>query len=147
MTKIRVLLVIGLAGALTAACMQTSTPSDGAGSTTPPTGNQGVGTGTKESDWAAILKLEEQAKAIAKTTGCASSSECRSAPVGSRSCGGPRYYIPWCAKSTDSAALYAKLNEVARAEQAYNKKYDLMSTCEYRLAPKVEVVAGACTAR
>ena len=147
MTKIRVLFALSSAAFLLTACMQAATPSDGTGSTTPPSGSQGVGAGTQESDWAAILKLEEQAKAIAKTTGCASSSECRSAPVGNRACGGPRYYIPWCAKSTDSAALYSKLGEVAKAEDAYNKKYNLMSTCEYRLALKVEVVAGACTAR
>jgi hypothetical protein len=147
MTKIRVQFVLGAAAFLSVSCMQTATPSDGSGSTNPPAGNEGAAPGSQESDWAAILKLEDQAKGIAKTTGCSSSSECRSAPVGSKGCGGPRYYIPWCAKSTDSAALYAKLDEVVKAEQSYNKKYNVISTCEYRLAPKVEVVAGACTAR
>ena len=147
MTKIRVLLVLSAAAFAAAACMQTSTPSGDSGNTSPPAGNQGATGGSKESDWAAILKLEDQAKGIAKTTGCSSSSECRSAPVGSKACGGPRYYIPWCAKSTDSAALYSKLDEIASAEKAYNKKYEVMSTCEFQVAPKVEVVAGACTSR
>jgi hypothetical protein len=146
MPKIRALFVLAVTF-LATACMQTSTPSDSSGNAAPPAGNQGTSGGTKESDWAAILKLEEQAKGIAKTTGCTSSNECRSAPVGSKGCGGPRYYIPWCSKSTDSAALYAKLDEVVKAERAYNKRYNVISTCEYRLAPKVEVVAGACTAQ
>jgi len=120
-------------------------PGDGAGSTG--TGHDASVVGTQQTDWAAIEKLEKDAKTIAKTTGCASSGECRSAPVGSKGCGGPRYYIPWCAKSTDSAALYAKLDEVVTAERAYNKKYQIISTCEFQVAPKVEVVAGACTAR
>src|ERR1051326_8488877 len=74
--------------------------------------------GAQRDDWSAILKLEEEAKAIAKVSGCAS-SECKAAAVGSRACGGPRYYLPYCAKTTDSAALYRKLDEVAKAEQAY----------------------------
>ena len=111
-------------------------PGDGSGSAG--TGKDAGVAGTQQGDWAAIEKLENDAKAIAKTTGCATSGECRSAPVGSKGCGGPRYYIPWCARSTDSAALYAKLDQVVTAERAYNKKYQIISTCEYRLAPTVQ---------
>ncbi|MDO8500955.1 MAG: hypothetical protein Q7S20_03840 [Gemmatimonadaceae bacterium] len=100
-----------------------------------------------ETEWNAIEQLETQAKAIARVDGCASSGDCRSAPVGSRACGGPRYYIPWCAKTTDSAALYRKLAEVARAEQEYNRKHNTVSTCEFRTAPLVESVGGSCVAR
>lgn len=111
-----------------------------------PDPNTGL-TGSRQTDWAAIEKLEEAAKAIAKTEGCSSSSDCKAAPVGSRACGGPRYYLPYCAKTTDSAALYRKLDEVARAEQAYNRKYDLASTCEFRMPPLVESVGGSCVAK
>ncbi|MEP6509265.1 MAG: hypothetical protein ABJC63_13655 [Gemmatimonadales bacterium] len=141
----RVLFASAFSVIATLACTQASMPGDGAPSDG--TGHDASVAETQQSDWAAIEKLERDAKAIARTTGCASSGECRSAPVGSRGCGGPRYYIPWCAKSTDSAALYSKLNEVAAAEGAYNKKYQIVSTCEFRVAPRVEVVAGACTAR
>lgn len=103
--------------------------------------------GTQQSDWAAIEKLEGEAKSLAATSGCATAAECRAAPVGSRACGGPRYYIPYCAKSTDSAALYRKLDEVATAERAYNAKYQLVSTCEFRMAPGLTLTAGACAAK
>lgn len=140
------LLAVFLAGS----CSKASLPSDQAGADTAPGGN-GSGSGgsssSQQSDWSAIEKVEVQAKAIAKVEGCQSSSECRSAPVGSRACGGPRYYIPWCAKTTDSAALYRKLAEVAKAEQDYNKKYQLMSTCEFRMPPTVESSGGSCVAR
>ena len=111
-----------------------------------PSSGSNVVAGTKEGDWAAIVKLENEAKAIAKVTGC-TSSDCRAAAVGSRACGGPRYYIPYCAKTTDSVALEAKLGEVARAEQAYNTKYQIVSTCEFRMPPTVEAVAGSCVAK
>jgi hypothetical protein len=101
----------------------------------------------QESDWKAIEQLDAQAKSIARTAGCSSSSDCRTIPVGSRACGGPRYYIPYCSKTTDSAALFKKAADIANAEQAYNKKYQLASTCELRMAPLVESAGGACVVR
>jgi hypothetical protein len=145
MSDNRFLFVAAAAGLIAVACTQASIPADGSAKTPP--GNDAGVSGTQQTDWAAIEQLEKQAKAIAKTEGCSTSSQCRSAPVGSKGCGGPRYYIPWCAKTTDSAALYARLDEVVAAERAYNKKYNIVSSCEYRVAPTVEVVAGACTAR
>jgi len=104
------------------------------------------GSGSRESDWAAIVRLEDQAKAIAKTSGCSSVSECRTAPVGNRACGGPRYYIAYCAATTDSVALFRKLDEVASAENAYNRKYQLVSTCEFRMPPPLTLSGGECQA-
>ncbi len=104
------------------------------------------GAGSQEADWAAIVALENNAKAIAKTSGCSTLSECRTAPVGNRACGGPRYYIPYCAQSTDSVALFRKLDEVARAEDAYNRKYQIGSTCEFRMPPQLTFSGGECRA-
>lgn len=102
---------------------------------------------SQEADWAAIVALENQAKAVAKTTGCLKDAECRSAPVGNRGCGGPRYYIAYCAATTDSVALFRKLDEVKAAENAYNRKYDVVSTCEFRMPPAVGIAGGACAAK
>jgi hypothetical protein len=130
-----VLLIAGFA--LSAGCARTL-PSDNDGQ------DAGPGAGGRENDWSAIVKLEDEAKAIAKTNGCSAGSQCRTAPVGSRACGGPRYYITYCSASTDSAALYRKLDEVAKAERAYNTKYGIASTCEFRMPPAVGLVAGEC---
>lgn len=136
-----------LATLILAACAQGPLSSEQPPPDSPGGSNTGIAPGTKEGDWAAIERLEAQAKAIAKTNGCSASSECRAAPVGNRACGGPRYYLPYCAKTTDSVALFSKLAEVAKAEGEYNKKYEIMSTCEFRTPPEVGVVAGMCTAR
>lgn len=139
-----------LAICLAAGCSKASLPPEQGGVEAAPgskTGTTAGATTPQQSDWSAIEKLEVQAKAIAKVEGCQSSPDCRSAPVGSRACGGPRYYIPWCAKTTDSAALYRKLAEVAKAEEDYNKKYQLMSTCEFRTPPTVESSGGSCVAK
>jgi hypothetical protein len=106
-----------------------------------------VFTGDQKADWAQIVALEGQAKALVKTDGCASTAQCKTAAVGSRPCGGPRYYLVYCSVSTDSIALYRKLDAVAAAEREYNTKYQLASTCEYRMPPQVALSGSSCTAQ
>lgn len=137
--------VIVLTCAIGAACAQPASSTDDPGNGPSSGSNAGL-TGNQQSDWAAIVKLEDEAKAVAKVAGCAS-SECRAAPVGSRACGGPRYYLPYCSKTTDSVALYQKLDAVAKAERDYNRKYNIASTCEFRMPPVVEVIGGSCVAK
>lgn len=113
----------------------------------PPAENEGTMPSSppaNTSDWASILRLEAEAKALVRTDGCSTSGGCRTAPVGSRACGGPRYYITYCATTTDSAALFRKLDQVAAAERAYNAKTGVISTCEFREPPDVESVGGSC---
>jgi hypothetical protein len=109
-----------------------------------PEGDKIVFTGDQKADWGQVVALENQAKALAKADGCSSAAQCRTAPVGSRACGGPRYYIIYCVQSTDSAALFRKLDAVAAAEREYNTRYQLVSTCEFRMPPNVALVAGSC---
>ncbi len=104
-------------------------------------------TGDQKADWAQIVALEAEAKALVDTTGCASAGECRTAPVGSRGCGGPRYYLVYCSRTTDSAALYGKLAVVAAAEKKYNTNYKIVSTCEFRMPPTVALSGGSCRAQ
>lgn len=115
-------------------------PSPGGAAATP------AGGSAQRRDWDAIVQLENQAKAIAKTTGCNTVEQCGVAPVGAKACGGPRYYISYCARSTDSAALFRKLDQVAAAERAYNRKYNIASTCEFAVPPTPLLSGGACTA-
>jgi hypothetical protein len=129
---------------MVSACAQTppsSTPPDGSGSQQP-----GPGSG-RDADWAAILKIEDEAKALVRANGCTSDDQCRTAPVGSRGCGGPRYYLVYCSRSTDSVALFKKLGEVEAAERAFNVKYQVASTCEFRMPPTVGATAGSCQSR
>ena len=124
------------------ACAQGApgTPSD-------PGAGKIVFTGNQQADFGQITALEDQAKALVKTEGCPSAAQCRTAPVGSKACGGPRYYLVYCSATTDSAALFAKLDAVAKAEQEYNRHYNIASTCEFRMPPTVALTAGACSAQ
>lgn len=124
-----------------AACSQQT-----AGAPAGPDGDKVVLTGDQKTDWAQIIALENEAKALVQTDGCSSSWDCRTAPVGSRACGGPRYYLVYCSRTTDSVALFRKLDAVAAAEREFNSKYQLVSTCEFRLPPKVALSGTSCQA-
>lgn len=94
---------------------------------------------------ATLARLEREARALASTSGCRSAGDCRSAPVGARACGGPRSYLTYCAATTDTVALFARLQALETAEQAYNRHSGMMSTCEMRLPPATALVGGRCT--
>ena len=91
-----------------------------------------------------LSRLEREARALARTDGCDSLAQCRAAPVGWRSCGGPRTYLVYCAATADTAALFRKLAELEAAEKDYNLKSGLMSSCIVREPPQVRFRAGSC---
>lgn len=100
----------------------------------------------QEWDRSIIDQLERDARRLARADGCSDVSSCRVAPVGVKACGGPRDYVAYCVTATDSVALFRKLDELARAERAYNEKYGIMSTCEILLEPDVALVGQTCRA-
>lgn len=93
-----------------------------------------------------IRRLEREARALAQAEGCETSGQCRTAPVGNRPCGGPRSYLVYCSLTTDSVALFRKLEELSRTEGEYNRQHGLASTCEFRTPPDVVLSAGRCQA-
>jgi len=118
-----------------------------AGGPETPGSGKAIFTGDRDKDWAQIVALEDQAKALVKTDGCSSADQCRTAPVGNRACGGPRYYLVYCSRTTDSAALFSKLRAVSDAENEFNKRYQIVSTCEFRMPPTVALSGGSCQAQ
>lgn len=90
--------------------------------------------------------LEAEARALADTTGCTDADACRTAPVGVKACGGPRDYLVYCATTTNTVALFAKLEELRRAEEAANRASGAVSTCEFVTPPGTELQGGSCRA-
>lgn len=91
-----------------------------------------------------LSRLEHEARELAHAGGCDSVAQCRTAPVGWRSCGGPRTYLVYCAATTDTVALFRKLAELEAAEKEYNLRSGLMSSCIARQPPRVSVRGGSC---
>jgi hypothetical protein len=137
MTPLR-LMLLSIAAAIVAGCKAPRQPATSAQDT--------AQAAAQETGQERIQRLEREARALARADGCTSGGECRAAPVGDRACGGPRTYFVYCARTTDSAALYRKLDELAEAERAYNKQQGLASTCEFRLPPRLVAGLGTCRA-
>lgn len=97
-------------------------------------------------DTGAIARLEREARALAHVEGCAAAGRCRTAPLGHRACGGPRDYVVYCATTTDSAALFRRLDELSRAEEAEQQRSGVVSTCEFRMPPTAVLAGGRCGA-
>ena len=132
--------------AVAACSTQSRVPADDTTSRTATPPPSATPTSTTPSAQTKIAQLEAEARAIAKATGCNSTNDCRTAPVGERACGGPRDYIVYCAATTDSVALFKKLDELKAAEIEFNKSSNMMSTCEFRMAPKTASIGGRCRA-
>ena len=100
--------------------------------------------GAAPQDSANLARLEREARQIARTGPCDAEGSCRTAPVGSRPCGGPRTYIVYCATTTDTVALNRKLEELRLAEERYNQQTGAVSTCEFRLPPETRLTGSTC---
>lgn len=102
--------------------------------------------GDQQVDSATLRRLADEARALARTDGCATSSQCAALPMGAKPCGGPWTYLPYCPITTDRAALVAKLDQVARFEEEFNRTYGRGSTCDFVSAPELRLEGGRCTA-
>jgi hypothetical protein len=107
----------------------------------------GALTGDQGADRAMLARLEREAAELAQTEGCSESASCRAAPVGAKACGGPRRYLVYCAVRTNERALLAKLEDLRRLEREFNRRYEIVSTCDFISEPQVESVGGVCRAR
>jgi len=146
------IIVTTLALAAVVGCSQQPQSSGGAGTRsvgsvitrTPPDTNPALAPDSSANALPKLVKLEQEARALAKTEGCGGVGSCRTAPVGWRGCGGPRTYITYCATITDTVALFRKLAELEQAERDYNATSGMISTCEFRMPPSVRLDARTC---
>jgi hypothetical protein len=136
--------------ALVSSCTSAPAPSGG-DDTVPGRPGRAADSGTiigqsRADDSLQLVRLEQEARQIATASGCSAADQCRAAPVGDRPCGGPRDFVVYCTATTDTSALQTKLDELIRAERAFNQKYELVSTCELRMPPELTLSGGSCRA-
>ena len=146
------IVVTALALSAVVGCSQQPQSSSGAGTRsvgsvitrTPPDTHTVLAPDTSARALPRLVKLEQEARALARTEGCSSIGACRTAPLGWRGCGGPRTYVTFCAATTDTVALFRKLAELEQAERDYNATSGMISTCEFRMPPGVVLDGRTC---
>ncbi len=102
------------------------------------------GSGSCEQSSMTIKSMEGDALSLAVAEGCTEASQCKSAPVGVRACGGPRDYVVYCSVTTDENALLRALSQLQRSEERYNEQCGVMSICIFTSEPQVDLVNGVC---
>jgi hypothetical protein len=82
---------------------------------------------------------------MVNTTPCANPTEWSFTAIGSKACGGSSGYIPYSLKINITEFL-KKVENYTKAEDAYNKKWGIISTCDIILPPtRVDCVNGKPT--
>lgn len=81
---------------------------------------------------------------IINAESCSETGECSFMAYGSKACGGPQGYLLF-SNQIDVEALTKMVEEYNKAEDAYNKKFGIISDCLYATPPeKLECVNGKC---
>jgi hypothetical protein len=80
------------------------------------------------------------------TATCSSPAVCRTLPMGSKPCGGPRQYLVYSLAVTDSARLAADAARYNQAEAQRNREKSLVSDCSMLIQPQVSCVSRRCVA-
>ncbi len=102
------------------------------------------GSGRCEEVGASIQSKESEVRSLVVAEGCTDVSQCKSAPLGARACGGPRDYVVYCSATTDEDRLLRELSQLQRSEEQYNQQCGVMSICIFTAEPQVELVNGVC---
>ena len=93
-----------------------------------------------------VQRAEQLVRSLATDSGCASAGDCASAPAGLRACGGPRFYVVYCPRLTDTARLTQALRDLRQRDSAYNVANNLVGTCEMKQPPTVALAGRVCRA-
>lgn len=61
---------------------------------------------------------------------CTGDAQCRTLPIGARSCGGPEGWMAWSVASGKTDVLKALADDLAAMQRQRNERFGIMSTCQ-----------------
>ena len=88
----------------------------------------------QEKDHRALMELFNEISELSYSKTCTNANDWNYTPYGSKACGGPQGFLPYSNK-IDTVSFLAKIDAYTKAEEAYNIKWGVISTCEAILAP------------
>ena len=87
-----------------------------------------------------LQKIQEEIGAAE----CDNASQCKTLPVGHKSCGGPEGYLAYSTKTGNSKRLMALADQYAAARKAENERSGMLSNCMMEPDPGATCVANRC---
>lgn len=98
----------------------------------------------RERDYQNLGKMYREILSLSKINSelCTDSDDWDFTPIGSKSCGGSAGYIAY-SKKIDKTEFLAKVKTYTEAEAAFNKKWNVVSTCDVVSPPtSIDCVEG-----
>ncbi|MNX66445.1 hypothetical protein D3C86_975370 [compost metagenome] len=91
---------------------------------------------TKEQESQQLDQMYQEiiALSLVTTEACTNSEEWSFTAIGSKSCGGPTGYIAYSLK-IDTVAFLKKVEDYTKAQNEFNIKWGIPSTCEMAIPP------------
>lgn len=90
--------------------------------------------GDREQDNKLLAELYDEIDSLSNLHHCNNPKDWNFTAIGSKACGGPTGYIPYSSK-LDTNAFLKKVANFTKLQQAYNKKWGVISDCMYLTPP------------
>ena len=92
----------------------------------------------QEKDYRVLMDLFDEALELIEDMPCENAEEWTFTPYGAKACGGPQWFVAY-PTTIDTDEFLKRIEAYTKAEQEYNIKWSIFSTCDV-VAPPTEVV-------
>lgn len=106
----------------------------------------GQPTNSMDQDRTNLQAMREEITALIREPVCIGVEDCRVVGVGSKPCGGPWEYLVYSVMVTDSTELANETRQYNEAEQEFNERHDVVSTCDLLMPPALGCTNNRCVA-
>jgi hypothetical protein len=100
---------------------------------------------TMSQDSTVLHAMREEIVEVIGSPSCSGGGECRSVPLGVKPCGGPWEYLIYSAAAVSESALEFRVSKYNAFNDAFNRRYHVVSDCRYVLPPDLRCADGVCT--
>ena len=83
-------------------------------------------------------------RALGSGAACNSDQQCKTVPVGAKSCGGPESYMAYSTAKASPDKANALAERYRKEREAENRSSGLVSDCRYLMDPGAQCRAGTC---
>lgn len=89
-------------------------------------------------------KSLSELRAIGRAAACSSDQQCKTLPVGAKSCGGPESYMAYSTASVSTERAASLAARYRKEREAENQASGLVSDCRFLMDPGAQCRAGTC---
>ena len=89
-------------------------------------------------------KTLAELRALGSNAACSADQQCKTLPLGAKSCGGPESYLAYSTANTSPDKAKALAERYRKEREAENKASGMVSDCRFLMDPGAQCRAGVC---